>query len=293
MKTYHIDTHGKIENDTVISMISDLHISDSTNLLALKKVIEQIKNSNPDYIFLLGDIVNEANVSPVLLDNIYAYLSAISSIGPVYAVYGNHDIKNKEDGFWREDINPNYLEMLNSIKNFQVLDNESTSLPENIQLFGIKLPFSYYAFSFEDEQAYLQLLEELMNNNLFNSLSNSSYNILLQHTPNNIFDRKVYLQILKSIRDYLDKDVNLDLIISGHQHNGLVPSYVEDLLPGNRGIIGITGRKIHLFQDNCRGIKPITDDTTGIILPAVTSLAEHSFLNKFFPIETKTLVLKR
>ena len=47
MKTYHIDTHGKIENDVVISMISDLHISDSTNLLALKKVIEQIKNSNP------------------------------------------------------------------------------------------------------------------------------------------------------------------------------------------------------------------------------------------------------
>ena len=40
-------------------------------------------------------------------------------------------------------------------------------------------------------------------------------------------------------------------------------------------------------------VKKITNDTTGIILPAVSSLPEYPILNMFFPASNKTLVLKK
>ena len=292
MNTYYIDTHDKIKKDVVVSLISDLHICDNTNYYDLNKVIKQIKNINPNYIFLLGDIVNDSTLSPILLDKTYHYLSTISNIAPVYSILGNHDIMTKEDNNWIEKNNKDYLDMLNSINNFKMLDNEDCFLCENIQLLGLKLPFDYYELSFENKEEYINIINNYINNNVFNNYNSNSYNILLQHTPNNIFEKEIYLQILNSIRDYLDREVNIDLIISGHLHNGLVPSYI-DCLPGNRGIVGITGSKINLFQDNCRGIKKITDNTNGIVVPAVTSLAEHQFLNKFYPAKSKTLVLKK
>ena len=89
------------------------------------------------------------------------------------------------------------------------------------------------------------------------------------------------------------RGMNYNVIVSGHQHNGCIPSYADIFFPGNRGIMGLSGSKKNLFQKDCRGIKEIDYNTTGIMLPAVSSLPEHPFLNGFFPPDGKTLILKK
>lgn len=294
MKKYTIDTLGKIKKDTTISLISDIHFNEDINLDRLRKIYYSLLNTRPDYIFVLGDIVEDTRMSSDMLKKIRHFITSISEIAPVYFVQGNHEMKTKINGEWYFNINEEYLEMLSSIKNFNPLNNESVLLKENIALTGINLPYSYYDILDEDKDAYFRLIESYLKDDILGNLSNKSYNICLQHTPNHIMDKKEYEILLDSIKMYTkNKQFNFDLVVSGHLHNGLVPSYIDRLIPGNRGIIGITGSKKHLFQENCRGIKNINENTKGIILPAINPLPEHPLLNKLLPQDSKVLVLKK
>ena len=289
MKTYTFDTQGKVSKDTTISLFSDLHFDGHTNPKKLKQVVGLLEKTKPNYIFLLGDIVQDTYMSYALMNKLYEYLSDIGEIAPVFLIYGNHDMQTKKDGKWVRSINEDYYSMLNDINNLTVLDNESTRLPENIGLTGITLPLGYYNNLYENSNKYLELLKDILKYNPLVELDNSSYNIILQHSPNNISNKEIYLEFLKMIK----KDLNFDLVISGHLHNGLVPSYLDKFVPGNRGFVGLDGTKFSLFKDGCRGIKDITDDTKCIILPAITSLPEYPKLDKLFPVNNKTLVLKK
>lgn len=293
MNVYTFETNGKINKDTTISLLSDFHFNDNTSEKRIAKVTNSLEKVKPNYIFLLGDIVQDTNISNGLMNKINAHLNNITDIAPTYLVYGNHDIQTKKNGKWTRSTNEDYYSMLNDINNLNVLDNESIKLDENIGITGVNLPFGYYNILHENSEKYLQIFNDYLNKKLLGNLDNESYNILLQHTPNNISNKEIYIEILKKIKIIIQKDFNFNLIISGHLHNGLVPSYIDKFIPSNRGIIGITDGKIDLFKDNCRGINKVTDDTTCIILPAVNSLPEYPLLNKFFPANNKTLVLKK
>ena len=293
MSTYILNTQGKIKKDTTISLFSDFHISADSTEKKLAKVIDYLERIDPDYTFLLGDIVQDTHMSYKLMNKLYAYLKTMGEIAPVYLIYGNHDLQTKKNGKWTRNVNEDYYSLLNDVDNLTVLDNESIVLDENISLTGINLPLGYYTTACERKDVYIELLKELIKRNLLGHINNETFNIFLQHTPNNIADKEVYLQLLNTFKEILERNINFDLIISGHLHNGLVPSYIDRIIPGNRGIIGIKGGEIKPFKDNCRGIKQITDDTNIIMLPAVSTLSEHKFLNKFFPVNNKTLVLKK
>ena len=294
MKKYIIDTLGKIKKDTTISLISDIHFNEDINLDRLRKIYYSLLNTRPDYIFVLGDIVEDTRMSSDMLKKIRHFITSISEIAPVYFVQGNHELKTKVNGKWEPNINEEYFSMLSSIENFRSLDNKSVLLKENIALTGINLPCIYYDTSNELGAVYFTLVNDYLKNGLLGNLSNKSYNICLQHTPNHIMDKKEYEILLDSIKMYTkNKQFNFDLVVSGHLHNGLVPSYIDRFIPGNRGIMGITGSKKHLFQENCRGIKSINENTKGIILPAVNPLPEYPLLNKLLPQDSKVLVLKK
>lgn len=125
------------------------------------------------------------------------YLNNMSDIAPTYLVYGNHDMQTKKDNQWTRSNNEDYCSMLNGINNLTVLDNESIKLVENIGITGVNLPFGYYNISHENSEKYLQILSNYLDKKLLGNLNNESYNILLQHTPNNISNKEIYLEILK------------------------------------------------------------------------------------------------
>ena len=293
METYYVDTLGKINKDTTISLYSDFHLNDRDKSNRYDKVLNNLETVKPDYILLLGDFIDDTDIGPKEIEKAYKYLCMISSIAPVYYAYGNHEMRTCIHGKEISLLNNDYFDMVDSVPNLEALKNKSVLLDENIGLTGIALPFHYYVETFEDKEVYLNHLKEYIENNLLGNLDNNSYNILLQHTPNNILDKEVYLRLLNMIKEILNKDFNFDLTISGHLHNGLIPVYLDKLIPGNRGIVGITGPKRHLLQYNCRGVKHITDDTTGIVLPAVSTLPSFPLLNSLFPPSNKTLILKK
>ena len=292
MGTYCIETQGKVTKDTTISLYSDFHIHEKDHSNRYNKVIDNLERLMPDYIFILGDFINDTNISPNEIDYVYKYLSLLSSIAPVYYVYGNHEMRTKINFREVSLINNSYFNMVSTVKNLNVLNNNSILLKENIGLTGIVLPFNYYVEEFEDKEVYLEYVRKYIKNNLLGNLDNNSFNILLQHTPNNILDKETYLRFIDAIKEILKRDYNFDLTISGHLHNGLIPVYLEKYIPGNKGIVGITGPKKHLFQYNCRGIMNITDNTTGIVLLAVSTIP-GSILNNLFPPGEKTLILKK
>lgn len=294
MDRYEIDTFGKINKDTTVSLMSDFHFNENVKGKRILKLLDKVEAEKPDYIFLLGDIINDTGKVDDIIDDVYYYLSTMSSIAPVYLINGNHDIMKKVDnGKWVYHINKEYIDMLNDIPFVNLLDNKNVKLPEGISLTGITLPIDYYQKYYENDFMYLIYLKEHIINGVFNSLENDNYNIFLCHSPNSIDNKNTYLKLLKMIKENINHDINFDLVLSGHLHNGLVPSYIDKFIPGNMGLIGINGPKVKLFMDKCRGIIDITDDAKIIILPAVTSLVAHPFLNNFFPATGKTLILKK
>ena len=293
MDRYVIDSMGKISKDTKISLMSDFHFSERTEHNRIIKLIDDVEKEQPDYIFLLGDIINDGKNVNNIFRNVSFYLNLIGTLAPVYMVYGNHDVMVKNNDNWDEFVSDDYVSMLNGIYNMRVLNNESVMLRENIGLVGIKLPFSYYQNYSEDSSKCLEIMNDKVNNHLLDNIFNSSFNIFLTHTPNNFFDKEFYLKLLDTIKNDLNRNVNFDVLIAGHLHNGLIPSYVDKIIPGNRGLVGVVGKNYKLLANNSRGIKNITDNTKGIILPAVTTLESYPSLNGMYPAKAKTLVLKK
>lgn len=238
-----------------------------------------------------------------VLEYVYNLLTCLSGIAPTYYIYGNHDFMAKnvdQKSDWYEFNNFDYITILNSVDNFYLLNDKSAFLPENIEISGIYFPFSYYEIDKENNDDYINLFKEKVRNGFLSEFDTNKFNILMQHSPNNIFDRTSYLNLLKILKQEIGLDVYFDFILSGHLHNGLIPNYISKFVPGNRGLIGLNGPDVVWFADNCRGFKQITDTTAGIILPAVSTFGTTTFgenfskkLNTFYPIKVHSLTLKR
>lgn len=279
-KNIRIDGISQITHDVKFALASDFHFKDKKDLKRFDLLFDQCVKFNPDYILLLGYLVNDASVKSDELRWLQIYLKELSMITKVYSVLGNHDQMTLVDGKWETFINEELIEKLG--ENITILKNNSVILEDGITLSGIDLDSGYYEKYQEDEDVYINRINSL---NL-GTLTHDIYSILLQHTPNNLFDRNISEKI-----DYLK---HIDLAISGHLHNGCIPVYF-DFLPTNRGFIGYKGSHLKLGLDNCRGFKKIQDNLDGIVLSPMKTFSDGylEFMNRFYPVKEQYLVLKK
>ena len=209
--------------DFRLAVFSDLHYYPNYPNKVLNSITNQIKKSNPDYILILGDILDSADYTD--LDDLRDFLATIANIAPVIAITGNHDQKAGHRHHWRYHKNEELIKILNSIKNIHLIDNDHY-LINNINFHGIILPYEYYDND-EKYEDFVKLVEPI------NYLEDNNYNITLIHTPINIYD---YLK--KNKKANLNKT---DLILSGHMHNGILPYWftniVNKVFHTSRGII--------------------------------------------------------
>ncbi len=70
MHTYYIDTMGKINKDTSISLLSDLHINENDDK-RYNKLLNNLDNIKPNYIFILGDLIENTDSPPEVIEKIY------------------------------------------------------------------------------------------------------------------------------------------------------------------------------------------------------------------------------
>lgn len=253
---------NKDVKDSLILCISDLHYTKKLGFNLLYLLNEKIKNINPNYICFLGDLCDDDSY-----DDVINWLNNLSKVAPIYFIYGNHDIEKYkiEDKTYRVHsyLPADIKNQIQNIDNLSILkDNESESI-NGINFIGA----NYYHYTHVDD------LITYMNRHTPN-FDQNDFNIILSHNPK-IMEIKTFEKLNRNYQK------NINCIISGHTHNGLVPPFL-DFENFNRGFY-LKGQGLMpsfvkgTFEANYHSA---FSNYTGIICPPLTTLPDRNRLYK-------------
>ncbi len=177
-----------------------IHLSDLHKKTFGKKnlrLINKIKQLNPDIIFLSGDMVSRSTKK---FENFEYLLKSLSKIAEVYYSFGNHET----------DLSPECLNKLITIiqqNNIKLLNNEYISFKKDnqtIMIYGLTLTNDCYKGKNKYSHLYKPSLEDL---NQYLDKKQNFFTILLAHNP-------LFFEIYESWK--------ADIILSGHMHGGII-----------------------------------------------------------------------
>lgn len=232
-KFYNIDI------DKTIVLIADIHYTNKKDIKHLDKVLNKIKDLKPDYICIPGDIIDKSYIKDE--DCLVDWLNRLSNINTVIVSMGNHEYRiNKRKKLY--GFNENLFKKIESISNLYLLDNSNVVLG-NINFIGLTLPIEHYYL-------YKEKNDPNFNSYLNFKANKKYYNILLCHSPFNIVNTKL----------------NVDLVLCGHTHGGVIPK-VFRFITKNNGLIDPCKR---LFPKNIYG--NIKKDNTNILITSGISV---------------------
>lgn len=203
-KSYKLN-NTKTNSSLHFVLISDLHNKEfgKNNI----ELVKAIKNQNPDFIAVDGDMVSKGNTDDSIMKTL---LSQISKIAPTYCSLGNHELELADKISFKEDINNTGAVLL---------DNTSTEFVKSGKkiLIGGLSDFPYYEYNapnYDTPERYFW--------DDFKNKSKNQYSILLNHQPEYIAD--------------IAKNSNIDLILCGHTHGGQVQiPFIGGLYAPNQG----------------------------------------------------------
>lgn len=171
-----------------IAHVSDLHNAEIGK--ENEKLLNLLRNANPDIIVITGDIVDSRNTNiEIALD----FVKESMQIAPCYYVTGNHEARVSE-----------YEEFKTHVEaiGVSVLENEQMELEQNgecITILGVDDPSFTVDYLLGDSNSLMESrLEEIITDE-------DDYRILLSHRPE-LFD--LYVKY------------DMDLVFTGHAHGG-------------------------------------------------------------------------
>lgn len=198
VKTYYkirIPKMNRKLKGTKIIHLSDLHFPNER--LDLKKLVQNIKDEEPDIIVITGDII-EGELEHNAFNQLRYLGNSLKMTAPIYAVAGNNDLDYLDGDKWRATLENN---------NIHVLLDESIWVPlkgYGIVLMGLKETHEMNDPGVVPDNQYF------MNNIHLKEGMYDQTTILLAHHPE-YFER------------YLKRhDLEIDLVLSGHTHGGQI-----------------------------------------------------------------------
>ena len=248
----------KVKNDIVIASISDVHISDDISLRELDFIIETIMSQNPNYICILGDLLD----SPEIIYDYYNkykciyFLKQIAKIAPVYITIGNHDYIHYIDNKYMEDYNTIFWYFVNELENVNVL-KDRIIYNDDITMMGYMGKYNIY-----HQRNLSCFYNDLSKRENLYKINTNTPSVALIHSPEPL----KYLNNINLLKSY-------DLIICGHYHNGCVPSFLNKIIPKEKGLV--TPSK-EIFPKNARGIKLLSSGTYLINNGGWTKMAKNT-----------------
>lgn len=223
-KRYSVTVNKKANkiNSLNIVMIADLHIGYNIGYNHIKNMVSKINKENADIVIISGDIFDN-NYSAIDKPNKIAdELKHIKSKYGVYAVYGNHDVKEKVlFGFTfnkKHKLSDDRMDKLLRDANIKLLDDNYILLNDSIYIYG-RIDYS----SSIKRKSPTDIKEEINTNKPI---------IVVDHQPKELIE--------------LSK-IGVDLDLSGHTHDG-------QIFPGN--LI------CKLFYKNSYGLKKFGNMTS-------------------------------
>ncbi len=244
----------------MIYLITDLHYQEPKDLEKYHFITEEIKKEKPDFLVIGGDLLDEAIVEEehLIIDKIKEWASITTTL----ICIGNHDlVLHKKQTIYHR--NESFWEKLKETPNVFVLDNEFYET-EDLRFIGLTLPHSYY-YHYKENPNYLM---RYLNRNQKTIYPNDKLNILLSHSALGFINQneKTPIYMLE----------NIDIILSGHTHNGLVPQKLEKIMK-NRGFVSPFK---DLFPKKIRGAFD-QNNIHFIMSGGVTKLSKKSGLSMF------------
>ena len=211
---YEVTIEKDVEklNNLKIALVADLHMGYNIGTPHIEKMVEKINKENPDLVVIAGDIFDneyEALDNPKTITNT---LKKLKSKYGVYAVYGNHDIKEKIlAGF---TFSKKGEKKESDIRMDQLLEDANITLLRDD---GVLIDDSFYLYGRPDYRrpgrgiTVRKTPEEITEN-----MDKTKPIIVLDHEPSE-------LQKLA--------DAGVDLDLSGHTHDGqLFPANITTAL---------------------------------------------------------------
>lgn len=267
MKTYRKKYNLNGVNANIVS-ISDIHYYDKNDMKNLNKVLESISKINPQYICIIGDLTDEANIHDEEL--LIKWLVDLSNISKVIISLGNHEFYiDKFKGIY--GLNEKLFNKIKKIKNLYLLNNENIII-DDINFIGLTLPVDYYLKEeniFTDVEKYFRTIK----------LKKNYYNILLCHSP------------IKLLNEKLLKKYNINLILCGHTHGGMIPRFFRPIFQ-TKGIIS-PSKKIGL-KTLYGHLKICNTDiiiTSGITV--VSNMNEYQKFKNLYDMEIVDIKIKK
>lgn len=219
-KTYIVKTRKNIQKDISMVFLSDMH--DKEFGRGNQILIEKIREINPDYILIGGDIPTvkkEADLSTT-----FRLLTALSKDFKIYYANGNHETRMREKRNKYKDAYQRLLEKLEEL-HITHLENEKVILDEGIAVYGLDMENRYYKHGKFQKLNVQEIQTKLGKTN------EEEFSILLAHSPN-------------FFGEYADWGA--DLTLAGHFHGGTIRLY-ED--------IGLMTPQYQFFNRNVVGLK--------------------------------------
>jgi predicted MPP superfamily phosphohydrolase len=167
-----------------IAAVSDIHLGSIIRKRSVKKLSEMLRKTEPDAVFLLGDIV-DGEIGPVLRGDLLNYFTCPRCKDGLLAITGNHEF------IGGAEVTIPYIES----KGIRILKDEAVTLEGEIQVIG-RLDRDGGRFRGGNRKP----LDSLMK-----LVDRSKPVILLDHQPLHL--------------DETEKN-GIDLQLSGHTHNG-------------------------------------------------------------------------
>ena len=261
-----------LEENLNILVISDIHIDKfQDNIEYLNKLLSIMSYLNIDYILIPGDLIQTYKV---LLSNVNTLIKEFGKIAPTIISIGNHELQAVKNG-----LNLKWFIDLENFNNVYPLINSSILL-NNIQFSGFSPNLDVYFPKTKNKNELF--LQEFMNSGIkINSYA--KFKIMLSHNPNYI--NKQTLQNNEVLN-------NFNLFISGHNHNGCTPLFLEQMFKA----YGLFGPYFTLFPSKSRGIININDSNLFISKGFRKFPQENIFMNKLdslYSNDIHHLVLKK
>lgn len=215
--------NNKINRSIKIMLISDIH--NNTNVL--NEIINVVENIKPDYICIPGDLIDSVNDNP---NNILIWLKKLTkTVEKILISIGNHDISEYKDNYCSYNDNKLFFDKINKIKGCILLNKIFCQKKEekiNITFNAINIPLDWYNNNLESEIKFKNYLKKL------NIKKDNNFNVLLCHNPRWFIEKNKIIS--KNKYNFIN---NVDLLFCGHNHAGLVPRFLRNLIPYKTGII--------------------------------------------------------
>ena len=258
---YVINTNKKLNKR--ICLISDIHHDIDFDNKLYDELLNRIKNLNPNYIVISGDVLDKGSVlddinSKNLITN---FIKSLGEITKTLIVMGNHDQRYSYTKFNKE-YSLDWFYSLNKFKNVYFLNNESVTF-NNVDFIGY-VPSVEWFNSRHKDNFYKEFYRNPVKIN-----KNNNYKIMLLHSPYSI-TKKINYENLPDIMD------NVNLILSGHMHNGALPEFLE-IRKNGRGLVSPNQKP---FPKYVRGVHKIKDVTL-VISRGITTFSHPKLLKLF------------